>query len=482
MKFDSLREFIDVVEGWGELERIDGADWNLEIGVLTEMMAEIKGPVLLFDNIKDYPKGYRVLTNVFTTMKRSAIVQGLPMELTGLEMLKTYREKLRGFKPVPPVEVKSAPVKENILLGNDVDLFKFPTPFWHELDGGRFLGTGCCVITRDPETGWVNVGTYRGMLQEKDLMHVKANVGKHGRLMMDKYHAKGENCPIAISFGHDPTLWAAACDLTVKAGVSEYEFAGFMRGAPIEVVRGELTDLPIPATSEIVIEGEVPPPPFEQRVEGPFGEWTGHFTDVTVGVIPLMRVKSILHRNDPIILGVPPLKPPSPYDSAIPRAAAGVWDQIESADIPGITGVWFLDGSMYADVLVIAIKQQYAGHAKQAAVVGTACRAGTYGGRLTIVVDDDIDITNAQEVFWAVAMRSRAEDVDIIRGLWTSPADPMMDPVDRGKNNLISGRIIINACRPWDRIKDFPPVNKFSLEYREQMHNKWQHIFTKVKS
>ncbi|MFC1869736.1 UbiD family decarboxylase [Chloroflexota bacterium] len=476
MKFDSLREFIDACEGFGELKRIDGADWNLEIGALSEMLAEKRGPALLFDHIKDYPAGFRVFTNAFTTLKRTALVHGLDPELSAIDMLKAYRERLRNFKPVPPVEVKTGPIKENILLGKDADLYKLPTPFWHELDGGRFLGTASCVITRDPDSGWVNVGTYRGMIQESQKMHVKANVGKHGRLMIDKYHARGESAPIAVAVGQDPSLWAAACDMTVKAGTSEYEFAGWLRGAPIEVTRGVVTDLPIPATAEIVIEGEVPPPPFEKLVEGPFGEWTGHFTDRTEGVIPLVRVKSILHRNDPIIHGAPPLKPPTPYDFAFPKTAVGVWDQIEAADIPGVTGIWFLDGAMCPSVLVIAIKQQYAGHAKQAAVVGTGCRAGTYGGRMVIVVDDDIDITNAQEVLWAVAFRSRAEDVDVIRSLWTSPADPMMDEEARFNNNLTSSRLVINACRPWDRIKDFPPVNKFSPEYREKMLKKWPEL------
>ncbi|MFC1869994.1 UbiD family decarboxylase [Chloroflexota bacterium] len=481
MKFESLREFIDAVDGFGELKRIDSADWNLEIGALSEMLAEQEGPALLFDNIKGYPAGFRVFTNGFISPKRTAAVLGIPDKGSLLEMLKVWREKLKTFKPVPPVEVKTGPVKENILKGKDIDLLKFPTPFWHELDGGRFIGTASCVITQDPDDGWVNVGTYRGMIHNSNKMHVKANVGKHGRIMMDKYHARGESCPIAIAVGQDPALWAAACDMTVKAGTSEYEYAGWMRGAPIEVVKGEVTGLPIPATAEIVIEGEVPPPPFEKLVEGPFGEWTGHFTDRSEGVMPVVNVKAILHRNNPILLGAPPFKPPLPPDFVIPRNAVGVWDQIEAADIPGVTGVWFITGAYLPDVIVIAIKQQYAGHAKQAAVVGTACRAGTYGGRVVVIVDDDVDITNAQEVWWAVAFRSRAEEVDVIRGLWTSPADPMMDPQERFKNNLLSSRLVINACRPWDRIKDFPPVNKFSQEYRNKMLKKWPELLNRGK-
>ena len=480
MKFDSLREFIDAVKELGELKEVENADWNLEIGAITELMAERKGPALLFDRIKDYPAGYRVLSNAFTTLGRTALVHGLPSELTPIDTLKAWRERIRDFKPVPPVEVKDGPVRENILLGKDIDLLRFPTPKWHEHDGGRYIGTGCCIITRDPDEGWVNLGTYRGMLQKSNRLTLKINLGKHGRIMMDKYHTRGESCPIAVVVGQDPALFAAAADMAIPSGVSEYEFAGWMRGEPIEVVKGEVTDLPIPATAEIVIEGEIPPPPFEPLPEGPFGEWTGYTAEFTQGVHPTMTVKSILHRNDPIILGVPPLKPPIPYDFAIPKKAAGVWDQIEKADIPGVKGVWFPSGFSSAAILAIAIKQQYPGHAKMAATVGTACRAGTYGGKIVIVVDDDVDISNVEELMWAVATRCKAEEVDIIRGLWTAPTDPRMDPADRNKNLIVSSRIIINACRPWDMLQDFPPVNRFSPDYREKTLKKWPGVFTQA--
>ena len=126
---------------------------------------------------------------------------------------------------------------------------------------------------------------------------------------------------------------------------------------------------------------------------------------------------------------------------------------------------------------MIAVEQQYPGHAKMAATVGTACRAGTYGGRIVIVVDDDIDISNIEEVMWAVATRSKAEDVDVIRGLWTQSTDPMMDPADRNRNLIVNSRLIINACRPWETLEEFPKVNRFSAEYREKTLKKWSEIF-----
>src|SRR5690606_19677464 len=115
----------------------------------------------------------------------------------------------------------------NQVRGAEVDLLRFPAVRWHELDGGRYLGTGCAVITRDPEEGWVNLGTYRGMVHGPNLIGVKVNKGKHGRLHLEKTLARGEPCPVAIALGYDPSLWAGTSSQFVPHGMSEYEFAGW---------------------------------------------------------------------------------------------------------------------------------------------------------------------------------------------------------------------------------------------------------------
>ena len=163
MKFNDMREFIETVDRMGELERIDNAHWNLEIGAITELMAEKRGPALLFDHIPDYPAGYRILTNPFANKTRTALAIGVPMDLSPSETLKAWRQRLKEFKPLPPVTVKEGPILENVITGSAIDFNRFPTPKWHEHDGGRYIGTGCSVITRDPEEGWVNIGTYKTM-------------------------------------------------------------------------------------------------------------------------------------------------------------------------------------------------------------------------------------------------------------------------------------------------------------------------------
>ncbi|MFC2010454.1 UbiD family decarboxylase [Chloroflexota bacterium] len=475
MAFTDLREFIEATDKLGELKRVDGAHWDLEIGAITELVAERKGPALLFDQIPGFPAGYRVLSHPFSSNKRTALVLGLPPDLTGFEMLLAWRERLKSFEPVPPVEVKSGPVMENALTGDKVDIFKFPTPLWHELDGGRYIGTGSAVITKDPEEGWINIGTYRCMLidDEPTRLLVKINAQRHARRMITKYHAKGQPCPVAISFGQEPAEWMPATYSGVPWGVSEYDFAGWLRGKPVEVITSGASGLPIPATAEIVIEGEISPSQEGDKYwEGPCSEWLGYFADKSKGDAYVVDIKSILHRNDPILLGTPWMKPPAPL-FAIPVQAGAVWEQLEGAGLTGITGVWtpIFDSPF---IIVVSLKQMYPGHAKQTALAAVACRAANSGARFVIVVDDDVNIANFEEVFWAVATRCDVDTIEILRNMIAARTDPSLTPEERQRYELLRSRVVIDACRPFARIEDYPAVNKFSDEYREKTINKWK--------
>ena len=168
MAFTDLRTFIDGAARIGELKVIDNAHWDLEIGCLTELMAEQEGPLLLFDNIAGYPKGFRIATNVLASARRFALALGLPTDVAKLEILKTWRHKTRDLKPFAPIEVSSGPITENVLDGDRIDLRIFPTPKWHEHDGGRYIGTGDMVVIKDPDSGWINVGTYRSCVVGED--------------------------------------------------------------------------------------------------------------------------------------------------------------------------------------------------------------------------------------------------------------------------------------------------------------------------
>ncbi len=468
MEYRDLRDWIRKAEELGELKTLKKCDWNLEIGAVTELVAHRDdGPAVLFDEIKDYPKGYRVLSNSLSSRKRLALTLDLPEGETKMDFVRAWRERYKKIKPIPPKFVKKSPLFENVYKDKDVDLLKFPTPKWHDLDGGRYIGTGSIDITRDPDEGWVNWGTYRVMIHDKDSVGFYISPGKHGRIQREKYIGSGKPCKIAMSFGHDPLVFLAG-SIEVPYAVPEYEFIGGVRGEPMELIEGEYSGLPIPANAEIVVEGDVV---FDQtKVEGPFGEWTGYYGSAERPE-PFVRIKRLYHRNDPIILGSPPGRPPAElgwYRSYLRSAL--IWDEMEKAGVPDVKGVWLMVSGGSRLVIVVSIKQRYPGHAKQAAVVASQCHAGAYLGRYVIVVDDDIDPSNTDDVMWAMSSRSDPDtDIDIIRRCWSGPLDPIIQPGKKGLNS----RAIIDACRPFEWMKDFPPVAESSKEVLDATAKKW---------
>jgi len=153
-----MRGYVNLLEEMGELRRLEGADLKREVGALTERAAEKEGPALLFSAFDGFPQGGRIISNVFRTCKRTAPAMGIDPELKGVEYLYAWRKKLAAYKPVPVEQVEGGPVFENQMAEGEVDLYKFPTPKWHDLDGGPYIGTGCGVITKDWETRSSNLG------------------------------------------------------------------------------------------------------------------------------------------------------------------------------------------------------------------------------------------------------------------------------------------------------------------------------------
>ncbi len=233
---------------------VEEADCDLEIGTLTELMCERNGPMLLFDRIHGYPKGYRIAAKPYATPLRTALALNLPQGVSQFQMFKVWKERLRDFRPIKPVAVSSSPIMENVFEGDGVDLMKFPSPRWHEKDGGPYLGTSCAVITRDPVEGWVNVGTYRCMLHDKNTLDLLVSPMHHGNLKMQKWWAQGKSCPVAVAITVEPALFCVSAN-GVPWGTGEYEFAGFLKGEPLEIMTGPRTGLPLPASAEIVLEG-----------------------------------------------------------------------------------------------------------------------------------------------------------------------------------------------------------------------------------
>src|SRR2546423_12095826 len=157
-----LREFLSRIERAGELLKVPGAHWNLEMGTLAESVNERPdAPAVLFEDVPDYPRGFRVLSGSTNSMRRLAITLGFPVPEHPLDVVRAYRDRMKNHRPIPPRLVSKGPVLENIDRDDAVNLWKFPVPPLHELDGGRYIGTDDLVIMRDPGENWINAGTYR---------------------------------------------------------------------------------------------------------------------------------------------------------------------------------------------------------------------------------------------------------------------------------------------------------------------------------
>lgn len=266
----------------------------------------------------------------------------------------------------------------------------------------------------------------------------------------------------------------------VPYGTSEYEFAGGLRGKPYPVIKGKVTDLPIPAHAEIVLEGFVDPK--KRRQEGPFGEWTGYYGS-DVREEPVMDVKALYYRNDPIILGAPPQRPPDELARyrAIFRSSL-LKQQLGRTGLSGVKAVWAHEVGNGRLLLGISIEQRYAGHATQVGHVACQCHVGAYAGRYVIVVDDDIDVTNLEELIWAMLTRSDpATSIDIVRNAWSTPLDPRIPPEDKEKGRFTNSRAIIYATRPYEWRDQFPKVVMPSPEVSRKAREKFSYLLDSFK-
>jgi UbiD family decarboxylase len=465
--YKDLREFIALIDKLDVLRRIEGADPGCEIGAITELAAGMASPpALLFDGIKGYPRGFRILSNAVTSPQRAAIALGLDHGLRPLDALKAWMEKRRTLKSYAPVSVATAAYLENTRSGDEIDLGLFPAPTWHARDGGPFIGSGSIVVMRDPDDGWINASIYRIQVHGRNKLTVQFDhAGRHGAMIANKYWKRGTACPLAIVSGEDPALFVAGFEY-LPAGQSEYEFAGAIKGAPIEVYPGPQTGLPLPAHAEIVFEGELLPMSEMTLPEGPFGEFTGYYA-ADARPAPVMVVDAVHYRSDPILLGSPPMKPPR-FHFGLPLRAATIWQNLDAAGVTDVVGAWQHVSQL---MTVVALRQRYDGHAKRAALVAAA---HSYMARIVVVVDEDVDPSNLNDVMWAVATRCEpSEQIDIVRNAWSSALDPRISADDKLRGVTSHSKLIVEACRPFAWRDKFPPTSALSLEETRAVEEKW---------
>ncbi|MCC6887337.1 MAG: UbiD family decarboxylase [Hyphomicrobiales bacterium] len=473
--YTDLREWIEEARKLGEIRQIKGLSWESDIGQVSELVLhDDTAHCLIFEDVPNSLPGSRVLINFFGGTRKNMTL-GFPPHLSKVELSEAFRETfLAKPRRIQPKVVANGPIMENILTGDSIDVTQFPTPMWHKRDGGRYIGTGTFSVTRHPDEHWINCGTYRAMIHSRTSVGLSLAPGKHARYMREKYRARNEPMPIAVVFGGDPLTFLMACS-DIPYGVCEYEIVGGMRGAPVEVINGPVTGLPIPANGEIVIEGFIQPD--SDKIEGPFGEWTGYY-ESKLRASPVVDIKALYHRDNPVILGCPPQTPPDELARYRAIVRSGLLrESIEKTGVPGIKAAWAHEVGSARLLLAVSVTQRYPGHARQAGHVAAMCQVGAYSGRYIIVVDDDIDVANLEELIWAVLTRSDpATSIEIIRGAWSSPLDPRIEPERKAAGDMTNSRAVIDACRPFHWRDKFPPVNAPTPEERKAAMEKFGHL------
>ncbi len=427
MKYKDLRDFIKQLEVQGELKRITiPVDPYLEMTEICDRTLKQAGPALLFEN----PTGYNipVLGNLFGTPRRVAMGMGAESvtELRGIgELLATLKEpeppkgmkdaweKFPLYKQVlnmAPKLVSSPPCQELIRQGDEIDLSVYPIQTCWPEDAAPLI-TWPLVITKGPHKHRQNLGIYRLQVIAKNKVIMRWLAHRGGALDFKEFQAAnpGQPFPVSVALGADPATILAAVT-PVPDSLSEYAFAGLLRGSKTEVAKSLINDLQVPASAEIVLEGFIYPNEFAP--EGPYGDHTGYYNEVAE--FPVFTIERITQRQAPIYHSTFTGKPPD--EPAILGVALNeVFVPILQKQFPEIIDFYLPPEGCSYRMAVISMKKQYAGHAKRV-MLGTwsFLRQFMYT-KFVIVVDDDIDVRNWQEVIWAMTTRmDPARDLTIL--------------------------------------------------------------------
>mgnify|MGYP000017643388 CR=1 FL=1 len=468
------REFIKALEANDDLVTIhQEVDWDLEMGAIIRRVCERKAPAPYFKKIRDYP-GFEAFGAPLATYKRLAIAMGMKPDASVQEISDEYVKRTTR-EPIKPILIdkKKAPCKENIWTGKDVDLFKLPAPMVHDGDGGRYLATWHFVVSKDPDTGFVNWGMYRqSVFDEKTMVGPVLPFSDMGKMFYGKYVPKNKPMPFATVIGCDPLAGVAAC---APSPIPEDEFTGMLMGTPVELVKCETSDLYVPAHAEIIIEGEVIPNVWIE--EAPFGEYTGYRTSPREPRT-VYRVKAITFRNNPI-LTVSNMGVPTDEGQLLRSFSLGLEMRklLESQGIP-ITGVFMWPESTH-HLVVVGTKVAYSGIATQIANLVFGSKLSPWF-HMVVVVDENTDIYNKDEVIHDLC--TKCHPIRGIRKYEQAPGTPLYpfaDPDDRRWSR--GAQVLFDCTFPLDWPKGMVPIKVnfsnphiYPKEIQEKVLKNWK--------
>jgi 4-hydroxy-3-polyprenylbenzoate decarboxylase len=476
MAYKDLRDFVRTLEQRSLLKRIKAeVDPDLEITEITDRVSKAEGPALLFEKVKGSP--YPLLINAFGSWERMCLAlevdslddigrqileiiePEIPTNLMGKLKQLPKLKKLANF--IPKI-VKSGPVKEVIEKENP-SLDPFPIIKCWPQDGGPFI-TLPLVYTKNPATGTPNCGMYRMHVYDERTTGMHWHIHKHGSRHFRDSGRRGERLPVAVALGADPAvIYSATAPL--PDDFDEMLFAGFLRGAPVELVQCETVDLMVPAQAEIILEGYVDPE--ESRIEGPFGDHTGYYS--LAEAYPVFHLTCITRRKEPLypttIVGKPPME-----DCYLGKATERIFLPLLKKQMPEVVDMNLPLEGIFHNIAFLSIDKRYPGHARKVmhAIWGTGQMMFT---KMIIIVDAQVDVQNTSEVLWRLGNNvDWKRDIEVVEG----PLDALDHSSPLSK---YGSKIGIDATKKWPsegHLREWPDDIVMTEEVRKYVTQRWE--------
>ena len=475
LAYRDLQQFIEVLEKAGELKRITApVSPKLEITEITDRVTKAGGPALLFENVEGSP--YPVLINAFGTLKRMQMALEVddldaiggrirelmtPPEVTGFwDKLKALPRLAELGNFVPRTASRGACQE---VVEEDPDLTKLPVLTCWPQDGGPFI-TLPLVFTKDPVSGRRNIGMYRMQVFDRKTTGMHWHLHKHGAEHYEHVSPEQRRLPVAVVLGSDPAvIYSATAPL--PAGIDELVFAGFLRKAPVELVKCKTVDLEVPANAEFVIEGYVELG--ELRTEGPFGDHTGFYS--LADQYPVFHVTAVTHKKNPVypttIVGKPLQE-----DYFLGKATERIFLPLLQMLVPEVTDYNMPAEGVFHNCVLVSIKKRYPGHARK--VMHALWGMGLMMlAKLIVVVDHDVDVHDLSTTAWVVFNNTDwKRDVEITEG-----------PVDALDHTAplphLGGKMGVDATRKWKTEgfqREWPDNITMSPDMRSRVSRRWK--------
>ncbi|AIY83343.1 MAG: menaquinone biosynthesis decarboxylase [Clostridium baratii] len=476
MAYKDLQTFIKELDSKGELKRINvEVDPELEISEITDRVSKKYGPALLFENVKG--SKYPVLINAMGTYERMAMALGVENlndignDIEEFMDMANYMGLMNKFKSLPrlsrmatvfPIKMPTKGACQEV-INYDPDLTELPIlKCWPE-DGGKFI-TLPLVTTKDPDTGIQNMGMYRMQVYDKNTTGMHWHWHKDGREIYEQYKKRGGKMPISVVLGCDPAITYAATAPLPKM-IDEMMFAGFLRKAPIKMVKSITNDIYVPADAEFIIEGYVDVNE-ELRLEGPFGDHTGYYS--LADDYPVFHVTCITHKKSPVypttIVGKPPME-----DCYMGKATERIFLPLLKMMNPEIVDINFPLEGVFHSCVIVSIKKKFPGHARK--IMNSLWGMGQMMyTKMIIVVDEDVDPQDISTVAWKVF-----NNIDAKRDLEISEGP--LDALDHAANIPFYGsRLGIDATKKWPsegHNREWPKDIEMTDDIKEKVDKRW---------